>query len=175
MPTSGSEDERAGPVGEDDRGGSDVDEVDLQILKHLSADARQSGRALARAIGMSPGAVAERVARLEAAGIIRGYHADVDPAALGYRMQVVIGLQTQQGPEVGAAIDALMAMPEVVGVHVVTGQWDLLVVVQVRDHHHLRDVVLREVWEVVGFRHSESMLVLDSHAGSRWPTEPSPS
>jgi Lrp/AsnC family transcriptional regulator for asnA, asnC and gidA len=149
-----------------------VDDVDLEILRHLSADARLSGRALARAIGMSPGAVAERVARLEASGVIRGYHADVDPAALGYRMQVVIGLQTEQGPEVDEAIRALMAMPEVVAVHVVTGQWDLLVVVQVRDHHHLRDVVLREIWAVAGFRHSESMLVLDSHAGTRWPLDP---
>jgi DNA-binding Lrp family transcriptional regulator len=160
-------------VNDEERAGLPVDDVDLQILKHLSADARLSGRALARAIGMSPGAVAERVTRLETSGVIRGYHADVDPSALGYRMQVVIGLQTEQGPEVGEAINALMALPEVIGVHVVTGQWDLLVVAQVRDHHHLRDVVLREVWAVVGFRHSESMLVLDSHAGSRWPLDPS--
>jgi DNA-binding Lrp family transcriptional regulator len=158
-------------VSEEDRGGPQVDDTDLRILKLLSGDARLSGRAIAREIRMSPGATAERISRLEHSGVIRGYHADVDPTALGYRMQVVIGLQTEQGPEVGDAIAALLALPEVVQVHVVTGQWDLLVVAQVRDHHHLRDVVLREVWAVVGFRHSESMLVLDSHAGSPWPTD----
>ena len=157
-------------MNEDGRDGLAVDDIDHQILKLLSTDARLSGRALAREIGMSPGAVADRVTRLEQSGVIRGYHADVDPAALGYRMQVVIGLQTEQGPEVGEAIAALMALPEVVEVNVVTGQWDLLVIAQVRDHHHLRDVVLREVWDVVGFRHSESMLVLDSHDGSHWST-----
>jgi DNA-binding Lrp family transcriptional regulator len=145
-----------------------VDDVDLRILECWSRDARLSVRAVGREIGMSAGAVSERVSRLEEAGVIRGYHADVDPAALGYQMQVMIGLKTEQGPDVTETINQLLAVPEIVAVHVVTGTWDLVLVAQVRDHHHLRDVVLQGVWQIVGFRHSETMLILDSHASSVW-------
>jgi len=115
-------------AGEQRAGSNRVDDVDLQIIALLSQDARRSARSLAREIKMSPGAVSERVTRLEESGVIRGYHADVDPAALGYEMQVVVGLQTDQGPEVTETIKALLAVPEVTSVSVVTGTWDLLVV-----------------------------------------------
>lgn len=143
-----------------------LDDVDIEILQCLRRDARLSVRALAREVDMSPGAVAERLNRLHEKKVIRGYHADVDPGALGYQMQVLIGLQTDQGPDVSDTISALLAVPEITAVHVVTGAWDLVVVALVRDHHHLRDVILRELWTIVGFRHSETMLVLDSFVGS---------
>ena len=156
-------------AGEQRAGSNRVDDVDLQIIALLSQDARRSARSLAREIKMSPGAVSERVTRLEESGVIRGYHADVDPAALGYEMQVVVGLQTDQGPEVTETIKALLAVPEVTSVSVVTGTWDLLVVAHVRDQNHLRDVVLSGLWAMQGFRHSETMLVLDQHRSSDWP------
>jgi len=61
----------------------EVDDFDLALLRALAADARQSQRALARQIEMSPPAVADRLARLERSGVIRGYRADIDWAALG--------------------------------------------------------------------------------------------
>jgi DNA-binding Lrp family transcriptional regulator len=115
---------------------------------------------------MSPGAVSDRVQRLENAGVIRGYHADVDPAALGYSMRVLIGVSTEQGPPVAETIEALSRVPEVIAVHVVSGQWDLVVVAQVRDQRHLRDLVIDGLWGIPGFRHSETMLILDSHTNS---------
>src|SRR3984885_16343946 len=61
----------------------EVDDFDLALLRALAADARQSQRSLARQIEMSPPAVADRLARLERSGGIRGYRADIDWAALG--------------------------------------------------------------------------------------------
>jgi DNA-binding Lrp family transcriptional regulator len=58
-----------------------LDDVDLEILRLLRVDARRSARAIARDVGMSPGAVNERLTRLENSGVIRGYHADIDPVA----------------------------------------------------------------------------------------------
>jgi DNA-binding Lrp family transcriptional regulator len=139
-----------------------LDEVDQQIVTLLAADARLSARAVAREIEMSPGAVSERVARLEAGGVIQGYHADINPAALGVGMLVLIGLRTQQGSSLAKTIDTLLSIPEITSVHVVSGQWDMVVVAQVRDHHHLRALVLDRVWSLSAFRHSETMLVLDS-------------
>jgi DNA-binding Lrp family transcriptional regulator len=146
------------------------DDIDRQILALLSNDARRSARSIAREIGMSPGAVSERVARLEEGGVIRGYHADIDPAALGYKLQVLIGLQTDQGPQVSTIVDELLALPEIAAVNTVTGTWDLVVVAHVRDHHHLREVLLQSLWSMKGFRHSETLLVLDQQRSNRFRT-----
>ena len=61
-----------------------LDEINLRLLKELQANGRLTVAELGRRISMSAPAVAERVQRLERAGVITGYHAEVDPAAIGY-------------------------------------------------------------------------------------------
>ncbi len=143
----------------------DLDPVDLRLLRLLTEDARLSSRRLGREIGMSPGAVSERVARLERDGVIRAYRADVDPRALGFGMQVIIGLRTEQSPLLEQTFDEVAAIPEVELAHVVAGSWDLVLYLHVRDHEHLRTVILERLWHLSAFRHSETMLVLDSRHG----------
>lgn len=156
-------------------GGPDnLDDVDRRILAALRADGRLSARALSREIGMSAGAVSERVQRLEASGVIRGYHADVDPELVGHGMRVLVGLQIEQGgPPLQQTVDALLSVPEVTEVGIVSGRWDLVVFVQVRDQHHLRELVAERMWAVPGFRHSETMLVLETYdGGDAWLGSP---
>src|ERR1700683_3597147 len=74
----------------------EVDNLDLALLRALTENARQSQRALARAVQMSAPAVADRLARLERAGVIRGYRADIDWAALGH--PVGVSLAGPAGP-----------------------------------------------------------------------------
>ena len=74
-----------------------MDDFDLALLRALAADARQSQRALARQIEMSPPAVADRLARLERSGAIRGYRVDVDWAALGYPVVVYLAVTAAAG------------------------------------------------------------------------------
>lgn len=143
----------------------DLDPVDIRLLGLLTKDARLSSRRLGREIGMSPGAVSERVARLERDGVIRGYRADVDPRALGFDMQVIIGLRTEQSPLLEEALEEVAAIPEVEHAHVVAGSWDLVLYVHVRDHDHLRSIILERLWRLSTFRHSETMLVLDTRDG----------
>jgi DNA-binding Lrp family transcriptional regulator len=142
-----------------------LDDVDRRILALVARDARLSVRAIGREMRMSPGAISDRIDRMERAGVIRGYHADIDPAAIGYGTEVFVGLRTQQGPHLGDAIAQLAAVPEVASIHVVTGQWDVVVRLRVRDHQHLRDLLLSQMWQVSGFLHSETLLVLESHGG----------
>src|SRR5258708_27704323 len=73
----------------------EVDDLDLALLRALAADARQSQRALAKQIRMSPPAVADRLARLERAGAIRGYRAEIDWEVLG--LPVVVYLAVTDG------------------------------------------------------------------------------
>ena len=152
-----------------------VDEVDRRILSLLQADGRLSARAIGREIGMSAGSVSDRLARLEANQVIRGYSAVIDPAALGYSMRVVVGLQTEQGTSVEETMAALLEAPEVIEVSMVSGSWDLVVLARVRDHAHLRDLIVQGFWGAPGFRHSETMLVLERREGTaEWLVVPEP-
>lgn len=141
-----------------------IDEVDRRILELLNRDARLSSRALAREVGMSAGAISERVARLESAQVIRGYRADVDFSKLGLHLEAIVGLQTEQGTQVFRAIEQLLAVEGVHAVHIVSGPWDLIVMVRVADQFHRRAVVTEKIWNVRGFRHSETMISMDSYS-----------
>jgi DNA-binding Lrp family transcriptional regulator len=143
---------------------SRLDDVDFQILRILRLDARQSARSLAREIGMSPGAVTERLSRLENAGVIRGYHADVDPVALGYRMRVIVSIALKADADQQVVRDYLLEMKEVIAAYFVTGRWDLVVLARVRTQEHLRQAVIEHVRRCPGFKKSETMLVLERHA-----------
>lgn len=67
-----------------------MDKIDVRILNALQQDARLSYRALSRRVAMSSPATAERVRKLEVAGVIKGYHARIDPGALGYHVEALM-------------------------------------------------------------------------------------
>jgi Lrp/AsnC family transcriptional regulator, leucine-responsive regulatory protein len=141
----------------------DLDSMDRRILSILSEDARLSMREIARRVHLSPGSVAERIARLEERGVILGYHARIAPATLGYRLEAIVGLQTTQSVPLEDILRELLEVPEVEGAYVVSGSWDVVVRIRVRDHQHLRDVIVRAFWKMNAFRHSETMVVFDTH------------
>jgi Lrp/AsnC family transcriptional regulator, leucine-responsive regulatory protein len=76
---------------------SSVDAVDSRILAALDADSRLSMSELARLVGMSAPAVSERVRRLEAGGVIRGFTVDVDARALGYQIRALVRIRPLPG------------------------------------------------------------------------------
>ena len=137
-----------------------LDPFDVAILRLLAGDARMSQRRLAREVGMSPPAVAERIARLERSGVIRGYRVDIDRTALGFGLVVYVGVVAVQGADQAEVVRALGALPEVEDVHVVTGPKDLLVRLRVRDHEHLREVLFERVWSLPGVERTETYISL---------------
>lgn len=141
--------------------GNGVDALDLAILELLRTDARLSTRAIGRELDIAAGTAGQRIARLEAAGVITGYTVVVDPARLGRPLAFLIGVQIAQGNDLDAVLDELTALPEVEGVFVVTGQWDLVVHGRVRDPEHLNELLIKRLWTSTSFRHSETMLVID--------------
>jgi Lrp/AsnC family leucine-responsive transcriptional regulator len=142
-----------------------LDDVDLQILRLLRIDARRSARAVAREVGMSAGAVTERLARLENSGVIRGYHADVDPLALGYRMRAFISIQLRAGIPTSESVNFLLEQKEIIGIYLVTGRWDLVLLVQVPNQEHLhRNLLTTLRTSCPGIERTETMLILERHA-----------
>ena len=137
-----------------------LDRHDLAILRLLVGDARLSQRAVAREVGMSPPAVADRIARLERAGVIRGYRAQVDRGLLGSALVVYVGVVSVQGGDQPAVVRALRKLSEVEDVHVVTGPKDLLVRLRVRDHEHLKTVLFDRIWSLPGIDRTETYISL---------------
>jgi DNA-binding Lrp family transcriptional regulator len=137
-----------------------LDRMDRGILRLLVHDARMSVRKISREVGMSAPAVAERIARLERAGVIRGYRASIDRAALGFPLVVYVGVVAVQGADQPDVVNRLRAMPEVEDVHIVTGPKDLLVRLRVRDHEHLRDTLFDRIWNVPGIERTETYISL---------------
>jgi DNA-binding Lrp family transcriptional regulator len=138
----------------------EVDELDLALLRALATDARQSQRALARTVEMSPPAVADRLARLERSGAIRGYRVEVDWAALGYPVVVYLAVTAGPGMDLTEIIRTIRAMPEAEDMSVVTGGLDLLVKLRVRDHTHLRELLLTKIFQINGVQRTETFLSL---------------
>jgi Lrp/AsnC family leucine-responsive transcriptional regulator len=138
----------------------EVDDLDLTLLRALAADARQSQRALARAVGMSPPAIADRLARLERLGAIRGYRVEVDWAALGYPVVVYLAVTANPGMDLSEIARSIRALPEAQDMSVVTGAFDLLVRLRVRDHTHLRELLLNTIFQIPGVQRTETFLSL---------------
>ncbi|HEY8285014.1 MAG TPA: Lrp/AsnC family transcriptional regulator [Chloroflexota bacterium] len=97
------------------------DATNARILAELHRDPRQTMAALGRRIGMSSPAVTERVRRLEEAGVIRGYHIDLDPAALGLPLSAYIRIRPNAG-QLPTIAELARRIPEVVECHRITGE-----------------------------------------------------
>ena len=138
----------------------EVDDLDLALLRALASDARQSQRALARQIEMSPPAVADRLARLERAGAIRGYRAEIDWEVLGLPVVVYLAVTAGAGMDLSEIIRAIRVLPEAEHMSVVTGSLDLLVRLRVRDHAHLRELLLTKIFQISGVQRTETFLSL---------------
>ena len=121
-----------------------IDETSRRLLAELQIDARLSLAELGRRIGLSAPAVAERLARLEAEGVITGYRAEIDPRALGYELAAVIRIRPipRQLPKVA---ELARATPEVVECQRVTGEDCFFMKVHVRSVEHLEEVLDRFV------------------------------
>jgi len=108
--------------------GPRLDRIDRHILQLLQANGRMTNIALARKVGISPPPCLRRMRALEAAGLIRGYHADLAPEALGFAVTVFaqIGLLSQAERDLKAFEDLVLSWPEVREAHMLAGETDFL-------------------------------------------------
>jgi Lrp/AsnC family leucine-responsive transcriptional regulator len=124
-----------------------IDQTNLRLIDELQSDARVSLAELGRRVGLSAPAVAERLARLEDDGTIRGYRADVDPRALGYSLSVVIRVRPAPR-ELKKVADLAVRTSEVVECHRITGEDCYFMKAHVRDVTHMEEVI--DVFAIYG-------------------------
>jgi DNA-binding Lrp family transcriptional regulator len=137
------------------------DEIDRQIVALLRAGARRSFRQVGEAVGLSAPAVKRRVDRLEAAGVITGYTAVLDPEQFGWSMQAVVFLYcegTMPADEVRAAVEG---HPEVVAAYTVVGEASAILVVRASDTRHL-ERLLEGLREHRGVLRTQTQIVLST-------------
>ncbi len=119
-----------------------LDDLNLRILGELQADGRIGFAELGRRIGLSAPAVAERVQRLERAGAIRGYHAELDPAALGFPVSAVVRIRPSPG-QLQRVREIAGETPEVGECYRITGEDCYLLRLHLRSIDELEDVLDR--------------------------------
>lgn len=142
-----------------------LDAVDKKILRMLQEDARKSFRAIGDAVNLRAPSVHARVQRLEEEGYIRGYHADIDPEKVGRTMTAYVSIGLEGGrrgetPRTETVADQLRKDADVVEVHAITGEDDLLVKIRTTDIRGLERVLLRALEPLEGVRKTTTNIVV---------------
>jgi Lrp/AsnC family leucine-responsive transcriptional regulator len=138
------------------------DEIDLQILDLLQANARETQVEIARAVGLAPSAVLERIRKLEARGTLKGYAAIVDPKVLGLGLLAYVAVRSEEAGSENRIAQSLAELPEVLEVHHVAGDDCYLIKVRARDAEHLGQLLRTRVARVPGVRSTRTTIVLET-------------
>ena len=137
-----------------------IDEHDRIILARLTEDARVSWAELAQELGLSAPAVAERVKRLKHRGLIRGFHAVLDPPALGLGLTAFISVILTHPRDRGAFLKTVRKQCEVKEAHHLAGEDDYLLKVHCRDTAHLENFLTDILKSVAGVQRMRTSIVL---------------
>ena len=144
-----------------------LDAVDRAILEHLSVDARMPNNRLAEKVGLAPSTCLARVRALREAGVVRGFHAEIDLGALGRPLQamVAVRLAVHARGQIDDFTDHVRALPGVLSIFHMTGQTDYLVWVAAADAQDLREFVVDHLATHPATAHAETSLIYEHRRG----------
>jgi DNA-binding Lrp family transcriptional regulator len=140
---------------------ADIDPIDRRIVALMREDARRSFQDIGRRVGLSAPAVKRRVDRLEATGVIRGYTAVVDPAALGWTTRGVVSLFCEGRMSADEVRAAVSPHPEVTAAYTLAGQASAALLVIARDTGHLEGA-LERIRRAPGVTGTQTQVVLST-------------
>ncbi|QEI07326.1 Lrp/AsnC family transcriptional regulator [Pigmentiphaga aceris] len=139
-----------------------LDKFDLAILGVLQGDARASLQDIGTAVGLSSTPCWNRIKRMEAAGVIKGYTVQIDPAAVGFMDTVIVHVTLESHSEemLYKFGQALAQIPEVLEAFLVSGDYDYFIRIAVRDTRDYERLLRERLYMIPGIRHSKSSFVL---------------
>ncbi|MDR9391191.1 MAG: Lrp/AsnC family transcriptional regulator [Trueperaceae bacterium] len=137
----------------------DLDDVDRKILVHLREEGRASHAEIAERVRRSAPAVGERIKKLMQRGVIHGFHADVDPDAVGLSVAAFVALAPTPGSDVRDLVTRLKRLPEVQELHSVAGTYSYLAKVRTTSPTAL-DAFLDDLMMMDGVERTETTMVL---------------
>lgn len=141
-----------------------MDRIDLKIVDALQTDGRISIVDLASQVGLTKTPCAERVRRLEKQGVIRGYHADLDPGAMDAAHVVMVEvLLSNTTAEVLRQFDeAVTRIPQIQSCHLIAGNFDYLLKVRTRDITEYRRLMGEQISELPCVQQTHTYVVLET-------------
>jgi DNA-binding Lrp family transcriptional regulator len=149
-----------------------LDRIDYEIVRQLRNNARLSNKELAATVGLAPSSCLVRVRGLQRDGVLKGYHADVEPRSLGVALQAMISIRLQRHSKsiVESFRAHTLALPEVRQLYHLAGANDFLVQVWVRDPEHLRDLIMTSFTAREEIAHIETALIFEHTHSPDLPT-----
>ena len=149
-----------------------LDDTDRELIRLLAADARTPNNALAAQLGIAPSTCLGRMRALREAGVIRGYHADIDPVAIGQGLQALIAIRLDSGArdQIDAFQRRIRSRPEVQSAYFLGGADDFLLHVAVGDSQQLRDFVADELSTDPAVALTETNLIFEYVRGDQATT-----
>ena len=141
---------------------ANLDRIDRAIIRELQADGRLSNQGLSERVGLSPSPCSRRLKLLEEEGIITGYTALIDEAAVGFAMSVFVSikLERQVDDALNTFESAIMNFPEVVDCWLMTGTRDYLLRIVTTGLPHYETFLTGELTKIPGIASIESSLTL---------------
>lgn len=146
---------------------SDLDDLDLEILRLLQINARLSYRKIAERLGVSPATILVRLRRLKKKGIIKGFTVEIDPYKLGYQ-SIAYMLIKIDPRKLRRVISRLMKEPYIVEIYEITGDYHLLIKLWARDPANLANIIDR-IRLIDGVNDTNTLYVLKINKESRNP------
>lgn len=139
-----------------------IDEIDRQILRMLQQNARTSNAEIARAVGMAPSAIFERIRKLEERDVIKGYTACLDPRALGYGLLAFVSIQPTAMGRATEILEHLSGIPEVQEVHLIVGDDCFMVKVRAADTRSLARLLQEKIQSLDFVGSTRTTIVLET-------------
>ena len=138
-----------------------MDDIDRQIVALLRQDARRSFQSIGLRVSLSAPAVKRRVDRLEAAGVVRGYTASVDPGRFGWSTHAFVALSCEGRMAAAEVREAVERHPEVEAAYTVAGEASAMLRVRARDTAHLEET-LERIRDHPGVTRTQTQIVLST-------------
>ena len=144
--------------------GSDrtIDELDARILEILQRNARTTQSDIAKAVGLAPSAVLERMRKLEAKGVIREHVTIIDPHVANRSLLAFVAVRTNEYGVDQPSAQALSQIAEVLEIHHVAGEDCFLLKVRAKDAEHLGQMLRRQIASVPGVTSTRTTIVLET-------------
>ena len=149
-----------------------LDRIDYEILALLQNNARISNKEIARKVGLAASTCLVRIRVLQTAGVITGFHAEINPESLGVGIQAMIAVRLIRHfkPDVDAFRSHALGLPEVVQLYHVAGPIDFLVHVWARNSNHLRELAMTAFTSREEVAHIETELIFEHIRSAEVPS-----
>lgn len=146
-----------------------LDQIDRKVLEKLQSNAKITNAQLSKDIGLSPAPTLERVKKLEQSGIIKSYHAHLDPqkVGLGVTTFVQVTLVGHKKSTTEQFVEKVELIPEVIECHHITGSGDFLLKVISKDISSYQTLILEKINEIEEVASTQTMVILSTFKDSK--------